>query len=258
MKKTLLAASLLAMIGGTAQAATITVKYEHKLLDGRTTRPKVEFSHRMDNGLQLGFENAWQIDRSESRLERSSGFAPEQYEMTFKSDYQYRWGERNSHQAGGVLDYQWKEETENIRYGLYYGYRWNKELNSKFRARISENIGKMKNGEYRDSDQYNKEWRFDHWLTYRTGNWQFVWDFIYLKKISDYSGNVYDNNKRDAIENEFSAEYRLPNARAHAFYGKFKLKQKLNKSSHETDADQPYNWLGRRDNALEVGYKYRF
>ncbi len=239
----------------------MTLKWEHKLLDGRTDRPKLELSHRLDNGLQFGFENAWQIDRSEKELDRDAGFAPDQYEMTFKSDYQYRWGENREWQAGGVFDYQLKAETKSVRYGVYAGYRYTPNLQSKIRARISRNIKKMKSGEYRGSDQYNQELRIDHWLTYRWDEWTFVWDFVYLRKLSDYEGNVFDNNKTSAIENELSAEYRLPNARAHAFYGKFKLKQKLLKDSVLSGASSNpngYDWHGNRDNAIEFGYKYRF
>ncbi|ANO35540.1 hypothetical protein A6E01_20220 (plasmid) [Vibrio breoganii] len=270
MKKTLLAAAIMTLASGSAFAATMTVKYEHKLLDGRTDRPKLELSHRMDNGLQLGFENAWQIERSETERERKAGYQPDQYEMTFKTDYQHRWGDRREWQLGTVLDFQLKEEAKNLRYGVYAGYRYTRDLQSKVRVRVSENIARMKDNSSCsevsgdgvrggcDSDTYNKELRVDHWLTYQWSDFTFVWDFIYLNKLVDEDVSVFDNNKSSAIENEFSAEYRLPNARAHSFYGKYKIKQELKKSSHKSENNGGYDWFGKRDNAIEVGYKYRF
>ncbi len=74
MKKLALAAGVFAMSSGAAFAAdsTITVKWEHKLLDGRTDRPKFEFGHRMDNGFKFGFEQVWQYDRSKDKYENKS------------------------------------------------------------------------------------------------------------------------------------------------------------------------------------------
>ena len=116
-----------------------------------------------------------------------------------------------------------------------------------------------------DSDTFNKELRLDHWLTYRWNNFTFVWDFIYLHKLVDEDVAVYDNATNKAIENEFSAEYRLANNRAHAFFVKYKVKQELgkdgvgdNSSSHLPENNGGYDWVGKRDDAIEVGYKYRF
>ncbi|MFA0439078.1 hypothetical protein BCU70_04025 [Vibrio sp. 10N.286.49.C2] len=272
MKKTILAASVFAMFSGAAfGSSTMTVKWEHKLLEGRTDRPKFEFGHRMDNGFKFGFEQVWQYDRSEDKYE--SGFAPEQYELTFKTDYRFRWGDKNEHQAGPVLDYQLKDTAKNVRVGAFYGYRFTRNFDAKVRARYAQNIDRIRldsydsNGNFKpgsDRDDFNKEMRYDLWLTYKWNDWTFVWDAIVLQKISSFENNsgveqhIYDNNERLAMENEFSAEYRLPKARAHAFYGKFKLKQKLSKPSHETSDSQPYDWAGKRDNAIEFGYKYRF
>ncbi|PMH40328.1 hypothetical protein BCU68_16290 [Vibrio sp. 10N.286.49.B3] len=258
MKKTILVASLFAMASGSALAAdsSITLKWEHKLLDGRTDRPKFEFGHRMDNGFKFGFEQAWQYDRSQKEID--SGFAPEQYELTFKTDYRFRWGDKNEYQAGPLLDYQVKETAETIRFGAFYGYQFSRDFSAKVRVRYSQNIDRMSLGkDYRND--YNKEMRYDLWLTYRWNDFTFVWDAIFLQKLSqDASGSdhVYDNNDTFAMENEFSAEYRLPNARSHAFYGKFKLKQELLKNS-VLNGDYAENY-GKRDNAIEFGYKYRF
>lgn len=261
MKKTLLAAALLSLVSGAASASsTMTLKWEHKLLDGRTDRPKFEFNHRMDNGFAFGFEQAWQYDRSKKELE--TGFAPEQYELTFKTDYQHRWGDRNEHQAGGVLDYQTKETANTVRAGAYYGYRVTRDFSFKTRARYAQNIDRLSLGDNpRYRNDYNKEMRFDLWLTYRWSDFTFVYDLIHLRKLSSEKNSsgqeqhTFDNNSQSAWEHEFSAEYRLPNARAHAFYGKFKLKQELLKNSHQ---NSEYDWYGKRDNAVEFGYKYRF
>ncbi|MDR9825488.1 hypothetical protein RCJ22_07730 [Vibrio sp. FNV 38] len=261
MNKKILAVTAAALFSGYASASsTITLKWEHKLLDGRTDRPKIEFAHRLDNGFGFGLEQAWQFDRAKEELE--TGYAPEQYELTFKTNYRHRWGDRNEHEAGPVLDYQIKETAKTVRAGAFYGYRFTKEFSAKARARYAQNLDRMSlNSRYRDD--YNKEMRYDIWLTYRWSDFTFVWDIIYYQKLSSAENSsgveqhVFDNNKQTSFQNEWSAEYRLPNARAHAFYGKFKLKDKMLKSSHQS-SDYASEWYGKRDNAIEFGYKWRF
>lgn len=256
MKKSILALSVFSVIGGmalvpsAAQASTtMTFKWEHKLLDGRTDRPKFELNHRMDNGFNFGFEQVWQFDRSKEETE--TGFAPEQYEFTLKTGYTHQWGDRREHQVGPLLDYQVKDNAKKLRYGAFYGYRVTKDFSVKARARVSEDLERVKVGAGYD-DAVGKEVRYDLWLTYRWNDFTFVWDAIYKTKISD---DVFDNNKDNVWEHEVSAEYRLPNARAHAVYGKFKYKSELLKDSHLNSA---YDWYGKRDNAIEFGYKFRF
>ncbi|MCL1112785.1 MULTISPECIES: hypothetical protein [Shewanella] len=241
-------------------SSTIAVKWEHKILEGRTDKPKVEFAHRMRNGFQFGIEQVWLYDRSVPEIE--AGYAPEQYEMNFKTDYKWTWGNKK-HQAGPVLDYQIKEDSKNIRVGAYYGYRLTKNISTKVRARYSTNLDRIRIGDG-ERDDINKEMRYDFWLTYRWDAFTFVWDAILLQKLSsnlNSSGveqHIFDNNKQTAWEHEFSAEYRMPEAREHAFYGKFKLKQALRKASHTEEKNGGYDWYGKHDNAIEIGYKYRF
>ena len=251
MKKSILALGLLSMVSGPALAnSTITMKWEHKVLDGRTDRPKLEFSHRMDNGFNFGFEQVWQYDRSKSELE--TGYAPEQYEFTVKTGYRHRWGDKNEHEVGPLLDYQVKENAKKIRLGAFYGYRLTKDFRMKFRARYSEDLDRLSINSGVYDDAVGKEMRYDMWFTYTWNDFRFVYDAIYKTKLDD---NVFDNNKDNVWEHEFSAEYRLPQARAHAFYGKYKIKSELLKSSH---LGSDYEWYGERDNAIEVGYKFRF
>ncbi|MCL1067437.1 oligogalacturonate-specific porin KdgM family protein [Shewanella olleyana] len=257
MKKSILALSVISIVGGSALVGTsaaanttMTFKWEHKLLDGRTDRPKFEFSHRMDNGFNFGFEQVWQYDRSKQETE--VGFAPEQYEFTLKTGYRHRWGDRNEHEVGPLLDYQVKENAKKIRFGAFYGYRLTKDFSMKVRARYSGDLERVSVGSGTYDDAVGKEMRYDLWLTYRWNDFTFVWDAIYKDKLDD---NVFDNNEGNVWEHELSAEYRLPDARAHAFYGKFKYKAELLKNSH---LNSEYDWYGKRDNAVEIGYKYRF
>ncbi|MDO6775997.1 hypothetical protein ACFL6Z_06705 [Pseudomonadota bacterium] len=245
--------------------STIAIKWEHKLLDGRTDRPKVEFGHRMRNGFKFGVEQAWQYDRSKS--EKEVGFAPEQYELTFKTDYQTRWGDNNEHQAGPVLDYQTKETANSIRFGGYYGYKINSDWQVKVRARYSQHLDRISlkddpaDSYYRDDK--NKEMRYDMWLTYRWDNFRFVYNLIHYSKISSYKNDsgveqhVYSNGDRSLFEHEFTANYRFPHAKKHTVYGKFKLKTEMLKDSHMVE-NSGYDWYGKRDNAIELGYKYSF
>lgn len=257
MKKSILALSVLSVVGGSALVSTaaeanttMTFKWEHKLLDGRTDRPKFELNHSMDNGFNFGFEQVWQYDRSKQETE--VGFAPEQYELTIKTGYTHKWGDRNEHQVGPLLDYQVKENAKKVRYGAFYGYRVTKDFSMKVRARYSGDLERVSVGSGSYDDAAGKEMRYDLWLTYRWNDFTFVWDAIYKDKLDD---NVFDNNKDTVWEHEVSAEYRLPDARAHAFYAKFKYKSELLKSSH---LSSDYDWYGKRDNAVELGYKYRF
>ncbi|MBR9728918.1 hypothetical protein ACFOD0_16650 [Shewanella intestini] len=241
--------------------STIAIKWEHKLLDGRTTRPKVEFGHRMRNGFKFGVEQVWEYDRSETELDR--GFAPKQYELTFKTDYEYRFGADNDHRVGAVLDYQTKEGANNIRTGAYYGYKFNSNFNVKFRARYSENLDRMSTGD-RYRDDINREMRYDSWFTYRWDDFRFVYTVIYFQKHSsalNSSGeeqHVYDNNKQHKIEQEFAVNYRLPHAKKHTLYAKYKYKSKLEKNSHKAENNGGYDWYGKVDTAVELGYKYSF
>uniref|UniRef100_UPI0040484A3C hypothetical protein n=1 Tax=Shewanella sp. TaxID=50422 RepID=UPI0040484A3C len=138
-----------------------------------------------------------------------------------------------------------------------------KNISTKVRARYSTNLDRIRIGDG-ERDDINKEMRYDFWLTYRWDAFTFVWDAILLQKLSsnlNSSGveqHIFDNNKQTAWEHEFSAEYRMPEAREHAFYGKFKLKQALRKASHTEEKNGGYDWYGKHDNAIEIGYKYRF
>ncbi|NKF51938.1 hypothetical protein G3R49_15340 [Shewanella sp. WXL01] len=246
--------------------SNVAIKWEHKLLDGRTTRPKIEFGHRMRNGFKFGFEQVWEYDRSEPEL--SQGFAPKQYELTFKTDYEHRFGDNNEQRVGAVLDYQLKETAKNVRVGAYYGYKFSSDFNVKVRARYSQNIDRMsikdnvEDSYYRDD--LNKEMRYDAWFTYYYGDFRFVYTLIYFNKLSsekDSNGNekhVFDNNKQSKFEHEFAVNYRFPNAKKHTIYGKYKYKSELLKDSHKAENNGGYDWYGKTDTAIEFGYKYKF
>ncbi|WP_394132221.1 hypothetical protein [Shewanella maritima] len=244
--------------------SSVAIKWEHKTLDGRTDRPKVEFGHRMRNGFKFGVEQVWEYDRSKPETE--VGFAPEQYELTFKTDYEFRWGDNREHQAGPVLDYQTKETSNSVRFGGYYGYKFNSEWQVKFRARYSQHLDRLtikdnpEDSYYRDDK--NKEMRYDMWLTYRWSDFRFVYNLIHYSKISSNLNSngeeqhVYNNNKQHSWEHEFAVNYRFPYAKKNTIYAKYKVKTEMLKNSHMYDNNGGYDWYGKRDNAVEIGYKY--